>query len=84
MKENHSNNPIKPILEAAFKNQKSQQIRINPDFAGLETNLSHGKRYSSITLNSFLALKLKLQKVEVPGVEPGSGEGINELSTCLA
>jgi hypothetical protein len=23
-------------------------------------------------------------KVEVPGVEPGSGEGINELSTCLA
>jgi hypothetical protein len=24
------------------------------------------------------------QMVEVPGVEPGSGEGINELSTCLA
>lgn len=34
--------------------------------------------------NALPALQLKLQWVEVPGVEPGSGEGINELSTCLA
>ncbi len=34
--------------------------------------------------NALLAMQLKLQWVEVPGVEPGSGEGINELSTCLA
>ena len=37
-----------------------------------------------LALNAFFCLDSNFQMVEVPGVEPGSGEGINELSTCLA